>query len=295
MRPMLAAKTPSNLSALPFPLYASTKLDGIRCIIKDGIAYSRTLKPIRNEYVQARLGDDPSLNGLDGELVVGDPNASDCMRVTNSGVMSMSKDVEFTFYVFDIWDRPGTKYTDTLAHLTDVDHPNVKVLPQELVRTVNQLEKYEASALDDGYEGVIVRRPDGLYKFGRSTNREGYLVKLKRYVQDEATILDTVPLYTNQNEATTDALGYTKRSSHQENKEALPMLGALVVEALSPYTQAPIQFNIGTGFTQAERQMYWLVRETLIGKTVSYKYFPTGSKERPRHPVFVSFRDPEDM
>lgn len=79
MKPLLACNAPANLNSLPYPLFASVKLDGIRCVIKDGVALSRTLKPIRNQYIQSLLGR-PEFNGLDGELIVGDPAASDCMR-----------------------------------------------------------------------------------------------------------------------------------------------------------------------------------------------------------------------
>ena len=48
---------------------ASPKLDGIRCMIQDGIALSRSLKPIRNEHVQYILGRE-IFNGLDGELII---------------------------------------------------------------------------------------------------------------------------------------------------------------------------------------------------------------------------------
>ena len=37
-KPMLAGKAPEDLSTLKFPLALSPKLDGIRAIVKDGIA-----------------------------------------------------------------------------------------------------------------------------------------------------------------------------------------------------------------------------------------------------------------
>lgn len=52
-------------------------------------------------------------------------------------------------------------------------------------------------------------------------------------------------------------------------------------------------FNIGTGFNQEERSQLWSIRNELIGKVVKYKYFPVGMKDKPRHPVFLGFRDME--
>ena len=54
-----------------------------------------------------------------------------------------------------------------------------------------------------------------------------------------------------------------------------------------------VEFEIGTGFTAAEREALWLAPP--IGKIVKYKFFPVGVKDRPRHPVFLGFREAEDM
>lgn len=137
MKPLLACPTPANLNSLPYPLFASEKLDGIRCIIKDGIALSRTLKPIRNRYIQSILGR-PELNGLDGELIVGDPAASDCMRKTNSGVMSFDGEPDFAYYVFDIWNRPGIQYKDVKVHYPTFVLSTQKQLPCTSVFAITQ-------------------------------------------------------------------------------------------------------------------------------------------------------------
>jgi DNA ligase-1 len=291
---MRAAATPADLNKLPYPVFASAKLDGIRCIIKDSTALSNSLKPIRNAEVQSVLGN-PALNGLDGELIVGEPNASDCMRVTNSGIMSLSKQVDWKFYVFDVWNRPGGKYVDVLDHLYSIDHPNIEVLDQRRINSTKSLESLEARVLDEGYEGLIVRRPDGLYKFGRSTFRESYLVKIKRFRQAEGIIIGFEPWRKNLNDPELDALGYTHRSASKDGKVELPMLGSFLVEGPSPYYEHQVRFNVGTGFTINERIWFWENRFAMLNKPCTYKYFPTGSKEKPRHPVWVSLRDPDDL
>jgi DNA ligase 1 len=72
---MLSGKCPKDLTGIKYPILASPKLDGIRCIMINGVAMSRTLKPIPNLYVQERLKNLP--NGLDGELIVGNPTNPD--------------------------------------------------------------------------------------------------------------------------------------------------------------------------------------------------------------------------
>ena len=88
VKPMLAGKATDEQISKLFDqfgeMYASPKLDGIRCMIQNGVALSRSLKPIRNEYIQNILGGMELFNGLDGELIVGDPTAHDVYRTTTS-------------------------------------------------------------------------------------------------------------------------------------------------------------------------------------------------------------------
>jgi DNA ligase-1 len=118
------------------------------------------------------------------------------------------------------------------------------------------------------------------------------MLKLKRYAQDEAMVLDVEQLYHNGNELELDERGYAKRSTHQENLIPSGKLGALVCRDL----KVGARFNIGTGFNDLQRRALWADRANLVGRIVSYKHFAQqGVKDAPRHPVFVSFRDPMDL
>ena len=96
MKPMLAVK--ADIDKLKFPVYIQKKLDGIRCIVKDGVVLSRTLKPIRNEYVQSLFS---HLEGADGELVVGSATDEKAFQTTSSGVMSKGCSVFLTSSLTD--------------------------------------------------------------------------------------------------------------------------------------------------------------------------------------------------
>jgi DNA ligase-1 len=294
MKPMLAAKDPKELI---FPCYVSAKIDGIRAIVKDGILLSRTLKPIPNEYTQ-RLFGLADLDGLDGELAVGPPNTHDLMQRTTSGVMSEAGEPDVTVWVFDYWTEPNTEYhyrwTSLLNGMGDgfrAHHPRVKLLPHSFMRTAEQLAEFEREHVAVGFEGVMTRKMNGLYKYGRSTAKEQHLVKHKRFSDGEAVVIGFEERMHNANEATTDALGHTKRSSHQENKIPTGTLGALIVQDLG----SGIQFNIGTGFDDATRKYVWDNRTRFMNSVVSYKHFEGGVKTAPRFPVFKSFRDRRDM
>jgi len=50
MRAMLAAK--ATLESVKYPVYVSPKLDGIRCLVENGVCYSRKWKPLPNKQLQ---------------------------------------------------------------------------------------------------------------------------------------------------------------------------------------------------------------------------------------------------
>jgi len=295
-RPMLAAKV--ELSSLRLPALASDKLDGIRCLAIGGQPLSRSLKVIPNRAVQRFFSDNAQvLEGMDGELIVGPPNATNVYLRTNSAVMSVEGMPDFTYYVFDMHNRPSMRFEERFSILTALHHvhpPRVKLLPHQLVTSLEQLASFEESSLDRGYEGVMLRDPAGLYKQGRSTVREGGLLKLKRHEDAEAVIIGVEEEQQNTNEAFQSELGRTKRSTAQVGMVGKGTLGALVVRGINGPFEGVV-FNLGSGFDAAERRTMWQQRAALLHQIVTYKYFAVGVKDRPRFPVFKGLRDKRDM
>jgi DNA ligase-1 len=291
IKPMLAA-TLKDVSALTFPKLISPKLDGIRCIVKDGVALSRSLKPIPNKYVQSMFGH-WKYDGLDGELIVGDPTSKTCYRDTNSGVMSIEGDPNVTFHVFDCWSDPDLDFTARLNIAGQILQGERCIALVEHVFVYNHegLTSIEERWLEMGYEGAMLRNLEGVYKSGRATEKSQDLMKLKRFTDSEAVIVGMEELLHNGNEATVDALGHTKRSSHASGKNGRGSMGSLVVKDLT----SGVIFNIGTGFTSDERIIFWLNTNMYIGKIVKYKSFSVGVKNLPRFPVFLGMRDSMDF
>lgn len=153
----------------------------------------------------------------------------------------------------------------------------------------NELARLESVYLAEGYEGGIIRMLGSAYKFGRS-GKAGPLLKLKRYIDYEAEVLGAVEELHNENEARTNALGRTERSRHAENKTGKGTLGALIVRALNGPHEG-VEFKVGTGFTAAVRASLWDERTALGGRVAKIKSFPVGTKDRPRHPVWLGWRD----
>lgn len=286
MSPMFAV----NLVGEPVcPVLASPKLDGIRCLIINGIALTRSLKPVPNKYIQS-LFSHKKFSGLDGELIVGSDTASDVFQVTDSGVMSIQGEPDVRFHVFDDFsDNISFKYRLLNAHNRIKKLPNFIAVEHHEAKTYADLVRYEEDFLTRGYEGLMLRNPDGLYKHGRSTLREGGLLKMKRFLDSEAIVIYKQALRKNTNEGKRNELGHLERSTKKVGMVEQEMLGGLWVRDL----KTGVEFSVGSGFTEAQRLEFW--RQDLKNRLIKYKYQPTGVKEKPRFPVFLGFRSLEDM
>lgn len=292
-KPMLAA-TVTDPTKLTFPLLASPKLDGIRCLIcgpAGARVLSRSLKPIPNKHVQS-LFSNKLLENMDGELIVGNPAAKDVFNVTSSGVMSVEGEPDVRFYPFDMLINAPYYYRHKLLQGLS-NHIQVNAVNQFHVEDLAELLKLETRFLQEGFEGIMLRRPDGLYKHGRSTLKEGYLMKLKRFVDGEAEVLGMTELVHNGNETKLNELGKKERSSKKINMTGMGTMGSLLVRDI----KTGVEFELGTGFTEAQRAMFWgqLGGEIKLGSTVKYKSQLIGVKDKPRFPVYLGLRDKRDL
>lgn len=289
MKPMLAY-TIEDISKLRMPAMVSPKLDGIRCMIIGSQALTRKGKPIPNKYIQSLLSGRPWLNGLDGELIVGEPTGRDTFSRAQSGVMSHDGEPDFTFYVFDDFSI-NAKFWERLESAGERLRgcPHARGVPHFQVGNLARLESLERQFLSLGYEGAMVRDPDGPYKNGRSTGREGYLGKLKRFKDAEARIIGFEELIGFSEDDYEEIDGETFK---KEGAIARPQgrLGALLAEGLNGEFKG-VKFNIGTGFDAVLRQNIWDNRPLWFGSVVKYKYFPVGVVNAPRHPVYLGIRE----
>ena len=292
-KPMLAS--PADLDNIRYPIFASPKLDGIRCAIVSGKALSRTLKEIPSRRVFNLLSK-PEFEGLDGELIVGEPTSPSCYRDTVSNVMADNKVFTFRYHVFDMWDHPG-HFAERRLHLQQsffeagCDDGVLSRVPHVLLQDRDMLDRYEAEQVGLGHEGVMLADPSARYKFGRATTKGGELLKVKRYTDFDAVITGFEEEQFNGNEAETNELGRTKRSTAKAGLVGKGALGAFHARD----TKTGVEFKIGTGMTAKERLDFWQSRDKLLGQFVKYKSFEVGVKIAPRHPVFLGLRSKLDL
>lgn len=305
-RPMKAGDLKEkDFHKLQFPLIAQPKIDGIRCVIHPELgAVSNTLKPIPNDYIREALSR-PEFHGFDGELVY--RPAPTNFQKTVSSVMTKKGEPDVLYIVFDYVDfenPEGVTYEDRLVLLESLFDNFSRKHPQELpveiqliwngggLPNIENVLRYEELMLSKGYEGIMLRHPDRDYKFGRSSvhPNQQHLMKLKRFSDAEAVVSDFEELMHNDNEAGVNELGLTERSTHKANKRGGGTLGKLVVVG-SNGKFAGVDFQVGGGFTAAQRQEIWDNQDKYLGMTLTYKFFDVAIKDKPRHPVFKSFRE----
>lgn len=272
-------------------IFGSPKLDGIRALIINGQVVSRNLKPIPNLHVQHVLKGLPE--GLDGELVVGSPTAGSVFNRTSSGVMSVYGEPDFKFHIFDHVQQPASFYYRQ-EYLKAIALPPLftEVVTQTLLDTPKDVERYEQEQLDNGYEGIMLRRGSGLYKHGRSTHKEGFLWKLKRFRDGEALITDVLEGETNTNALDRLATGAATRSTHKANMLPNAQIGTIVGTDLK--TGQIITMSAGR-MPHADRKRYWVFQHELLGKVAKYKCFDYGAVDAPRFATFQGLRDTSDL
>lgn len=308
---MLAATYGSDkkkhITHLVFPALVSPKVDGIRALIVDGVVQSRSGKPIPCPTVQ-RLFGRPELEGLDGELSIGPLTAQNLLRRT----MAVMSDDELEgddlatlqYNVFDRWDMPDEFYIVRAerAQIQLNNHFGLQLprkvpvywLPHSMVTSMDQLLEHEESVLSLGYEGLMYNITTGKYKNGRCGKTAPDLVKVKRFVDNEAVVVGFAEMMHNDNEAFKSELGRTKRATLKENMRPAGVLGSLRLRVLNGRFQG-VEFDC-SGFTAAQRAELWQQRDMLVGKIGTFKHFDvTGAANAPRQPVWKGFRHPDDM
>lgn len=282
----------TDFTSLQLPVMVSDKEDGIRCIIHPLLgAVTQTLKPLRNDHVRIGLtAYCPTY--LDGEVVTFDEHGrQDSFHDVQSKIMSKHGEPHFEFRVFDWFGNEYAAYQERWEQALELvtqyrvryNPAIVTLLNQTHCYSVPQLEALEESALRRGKEGLMLRSLRGYYKQGRSTWMEGYLLKVKRFLDDEALVIDIVEQQHNCNDAIIDARGYTKRSKHKAGMRPTGLVGKLVCT----WRGHTIYID---GFNDIQRAMWFQHPELIVSKTITFRYQPFGMLILPRAPKFKGIR-----
>lgn len=249
--------------------FAEPKYDGLRClIVVQGLSvtlYSRNGKEftssdhLKNQVweIGKSIGD----RVFDGELTTGNFNqSSSAVRRKNGSDDSVVLNL-FDMLKLSEWKSPQLTYLQRRGRLVEeyVYQPNISLVPSYRVDSVDDARKMYHQFLEQGYEGAIIKNGDGLYRLRRHPD----WMKMKEVNDVDLRVIGLVP---------------------GEGKY-FDMLGAAVVDFKGK------KVNIGTGFSDEQRQLFWDHPSLIKGKVIEIQYHQETPDGSLRHPRFIKVRE----
>lgn len=280
---MLAANEQIDLDEISYPKMASGKIDGVRAHCQGGKTLSRSNKESLNPWVRTILSHS-MFDGLDGELTTvgnlwNDFNENQSVFMTQS-----TEKFPFIFHVFDDINLAHLTAEERKENILDrvhnlVGEPAFKLIEQYIeVRCVQQHEVRNAEDVTclygdyraKGYEGLILCKPDAVYKHGRSTLKQEIMLKVKPSCDSEM-IVESFDVAVDVNGMPLGRVGAIKGK------------------------WGDVRIELGTGFDHDLAKLMWHHPDLYVGKWAKFKYMELTKTGQPRHAVFVGFRHPGDM
>lgn len=306
-----------DLDKLKFPCIVMPKIDGVRAINHHGVLYARSMKQHPNKYA-TEFFSQQILDGLDGEMAAELSTHKDLCRLTTSALSTISGTPFLVWHLFDYYCPANINlgYSARLGMLQErvaqikAACPemgvHLMIVPSYWCENLEEYMELRAKFIEQGYEGTIVRDPNGKYKQGRSTVREGGYLRDKPFVHDaECELIEFVQGQSNNNDAKINELGMQYRSTEKAGMVPNGMVGSLtgriVNDIYHPVTGIMLfergdVVTVGPGeMKHPERKACWENRQDYIGKVFKFKFFPHGIKDALRFPTFKSWRDKTDM
>ena len=266
------------------------KLDGVRVITvvyPDGRVdqYSRNGKELVNfPHVKEQLakiaGQFTEPMVLDGEIMSG--TFQDLMKQIHRKSSAKANDAVLNLFdaiplvQFEAGESATTQtvrseWLKKWFEANEASLPNVTVVAQELVNLdkpegQKRYKEINQMAIDGGYEGIMLKDPKAGYKCKRSVA----WLKLKPFIEVSLTV-------TAVEEGTGKNVG---------------KLGAFVCEGTDDGKD--IVVNVGSGFSDNDREAYWTARDEVVGKVVEVRADAITQNQDGtyslRFPRFLTFR-----
>lgn len=256
--------------------YISPKLDGIRCIYKNGQLYSREGKFIYGfDHIIKECKDlekNFDFEFLDGELYSEDIGFQKIQSIVSSYKKINYKDKELIKYnIFLIYKNNFRNTEEMITYLNFMFGSNnfqyIKpILYIKIKNDKNEIEKY-LNEFSQKYEGIMLRHEKNYW----SNKRDDNLLKYKKFLEDDF-IID----------------GFIEGEGKYEN-----MLGALIVKG--ELNGKRIISEVGSGFDDELRKEIWINRDKYIKRKVEVKYQNITDEEIDgyyslRFPVFLKMK-----
>lgn len=187
IKPMLAQDYHKHKTKVKFPCIVQPKLDGVRClaVVEKGKAklLSRSGKEYTVKHIIKALSNFP--DGIyDGEIYVN--NVLTFQDIVSAVKKENNNTSWLEYCIYDIINTDNQ--SDRLKYLYNIKgfeqdrkEKRIKLVYPLLVNDEKEISKYHDLFVKSGYEGLMVRNPEGLYEHSRSYN----LLKYKQFDDDE--------------------------------------------------------------------------------------------------------------
>ena len=267
--PMLAHEYQKRGKGFVFPCYTQPKLDGTRAVGMPGKGlFSRLRKTFPHmEHILQELTMLPADLILDGELYTNELTFQEIVGLVKKETLKQGdaeKQLKIKYHVYDIIDTTKT-YEARMADLAKLfaTHTFRHVV---LVRTIRcaseaEMKTQHNTFVADGYEGIMLRSPQGLYKHSRSAD----LLKYKEFFDAEYEVV-----------------GF-KEGEGQEKGCVLWMC----------QTEKAQTFHCRPRGTREDRAELYQKGAEYVGKKLTVRYQELTDEGLPRFPVGIAFRDYE--
>lgn len=244
--------------------YIQRKIDGHRCMYRDGVLYSRggkviNLPHILEEIERLDLQEVP----LDGELYI----HGEALQKIGSLVKRLQPDSEkIKYYVYDIVDEEKS-FSDRFLSLKMPASNIIHKLGTEKVDNLEQAKAINKCFVEDGYEGSIIRYGTEGYQ---SDKRSVYLLKLKAYLDAEVEVI-----------------GWKEGQAYQQRKDS-PLFRVPVLLCKNKWGGE--DFYVTAPGTYEEKNEQFEVIEDFMGEILNIEYFCLSTENVPLQPTAVRWR-----
>jgi len=298
-KPSLYPNEQITIEQIKMPVMTSYKLDGIRCIFKNGEMLSRSLKQIPNKQLDENII-------LDGEIYSEKMTFQQIIHYVMTEDMASAKSIkknekidyppeDLMFYCFDIVENENFDMSfderNLLYDKYGLDNQKyIKKVCQKTIYTEEILKNMFDKALKEGYEGLIMKNPYSKYKCGRYTVKSGDGYKMKPYRTFDAQIIgvEQATVVNPEAEKTINELGQSVTSKKLGDRIPIEKAAGFCVMYEGHELKTLLKLN------DDQKERVWRNRESLIGRWIEYKGMMIGAKDVPRHSVFLRFRKDKD-
>lgn len=265
------------------------KYDGVHIHNPEGEFLTRNNKPLANKALKAHLESVLPI-GVQAEICCKDFYRKDCFSLSQTFAMTHELPVldciemGMVIYLFNYYgdDAPTFLNKSFIARHRRLKNDTllarnswINLADYFIDKNKNMMSIAETEWAKGG-EGIIVFPLDAPYKHVRCSKTKPYCTRIKKRDTDEAIIIDVLPEYYGQGKTIPDQLKGTQKE----------LAGKLVCKS----ENFEEEFKVA-GMKREEKILFWKQKDDIIGRQITYSYMDKGTKDRPRQPSFIGFRE----